>query len=296
MKTSKAHGYMFTSTFAKRFIEVSGGESWTQLWVFYGIFPSLHSFWLRRCRKVQRMRDVDGLGLRKRNVKEGALAHCINDSANRKRDERPVLLIYYVWKRIRIRARARTFSALSLCTERPPHKWLFNWRGVPVDRSPTVKPGQVWPRVDQPSESGAELGKKVINGEIASAAPPTQRRRYLQGDKEKPCRPPEDKPAGGRGGALRPSGAAGGAGLRRLPRRCAPDTYRGLPSGERGRERGARREAVGFEQPPNGLRGNSSPFSEPCFLCPFRASECFSGKLYIATGGFLAISNFLTTQ
>lgn len=42
------------------------------------------------------MRDVDGLGLRKRNVKEGALAHCINDSANRKRDERPVLLIYYV--------------------------------------------------------------------------------------------------------------------------------------------------------------------------------------------------------
>lgn len=68
------------------------------------IFPNLHYFWLRRCRKVERMREVDGLALRKRNFKEGSLLHCINDSANRKRDERCVLLIYYVWKKIKITA------------------------------------------------------------------------------------------------------------------------------------------------------------------------------------------------
>lgn len=140
MKTSKAHRYMFTSTCANRFIEVSCGESWTQLGVFYRIFSNLHYFWLRRCRKVQRMRDVDGLGLRKRNVKEGALLHYI---ANRKRDERRVLVIYYVWKRIRSRARVRTFSTLSLCTEHPLHKWFFNWKEVPANCSYTVKPGKV---------------------------------------------------------------------------------------------------------------------------------------------------------
>jgi len=50
------------------------------------------------------MREVDGLGPRKRNFREEALLHCNNDSTNRKRDERCILLIYYVRKKIKIRA------------------------------------------------------------------------------------------------------------------------------------------------------------------------------------------------
>lgn len=55
------------------------------------------------------MKEVDGLGFRKRNFKEGASLHHINDSVKKrgqrvKRDEGCVMLMYNVWKKIKIRA------------------------------------------------------------------------------------------------------------------------------------------------------------------------------------------------
>lgn len=281
---------MFTSTCANRFIEVSHGERWTQLWVYYGIFPNLHYFWLRRCRKVQRMRDVDGLGLRKRNVKEGALSHYTNDSANRKRDERRVLLIYQVWKRIRIRARVCTFSTLFVYRTSPAHT-VFNRKGVPVNRSPTAK---VWQRVGQPSErERLNLERRWYTAKSPPRPLPPEDDVTFRETKESPAapasasrpvaaaEPPAEPGCGGSHGGARLTPTVGTAGRRQ---------------GAAGRREGARQGAAGFGHPQNGLGGNSSPFSEPFFLCPFWASECFSGKLYVATEGFIAISSFISTQ
>lgn len=60
-------------------------RSWKQSRVFYRTFLILHYFCLRICRRVKRMKEVDGLGFRKRNFKEGASLHHTNEPVKKMR-------------------------------------------------------------------------------------------------------------------------------------------------------------------------------------------------------------------
>lgn len=70
---------------------------------------------------VKRMREVDGLGSKKRNFEEGGL------SANRKRDERCIYSFIIFGIKNKIKARVCTFFNLYVCDIPCKNDFLFVW-------------------------------------------------------------------------------------------------------------------------------------------------------------------------
>lgn len=65
--TDTVHRYFFNHSYGSRL--KSYWCSWMQSELFYRIYMNPHYFWMRRCRKVKRVRKVDGLVLIERSFR-----------------------------------------------------------------------------------------------------------------------------------------------------------------------------------------------------------------------------------